>query len=254
MTLERTPRDDAIDVSRVKTELRKSCWQSIRDAGAARFPGVEGRIPNFVGAEAAARRLALHRLFDEASVLKCNPDSPQRPVRNAALKAGKRIYMAVPKLAEVHPFIELDPACIPRGKLWEASSIKGAAQYGRPVSLDDMTRIDLIVTGCVGITRRGARLGKGGGYSDLEYGLLRERGLIAPNVPVVTTMHPAQVLGDGAVPMMPHDVPMDWIFLPEETVECPRSFARPAGVLSDELEPAKRDAIPVLAGRRAAGE
>ena len=51
--------------------------------------------------------------------------------------------------------------------------------------------------------------------------------------------------------MTPHDVPMDWIFLPEETVECQRPFMRPAGVLNDELEPAKRDAIPVLAGRRA---
>ena len=100
MDSERLPEVDAVDVGRLKTELRKICWQGIRDAGVARFPGVEGRIPNFIGAEAAARRLVAHPLFEEASVLKCNPDSPQRPVRHAALKAGKRIYMAVPKLAE----------------------------------------------------------------------------------------------------------------------------------------------------------
>ena len=254
MNSERLPEDDAVDVGRLKTELRKLCWQRIRDAGAARFPGVEGRIPNFIGAEAAAMRLVANPLVKEASVLKCNPDSPQRPVRHAALKAGKRIYMAVPKLAEAHPFVELDPAQIPPGRLWEASSIKGAAQHGRPVGREDMARIELIVTGCVGITRRGARLGKGGGYSDLEYGLLREWGLIDPDVPVVTSMHPAQILPDGGVPMTPHDVPVDWIFLPEEAVECRRPFTRPTGVLNDELEPAKRDAIPVLAGRRAAGE
>ncbi|MCO4770931.1 MAG: 5-formyltetrahydrofolate cyclo-ligase [Deltaproteobacteria bacterium] len=246
--------DDGVPVGRIKTELRKRCWQALRDAGAARFPGVEGRIPNFVGAEAAAKRLAGHALFEGAATLKCNPDSPQRPVRHAALKAGKTVYMAVPKLAGAHPFLALDPAVIPPGKLWEASSIKGADAHGVPVALDAMRPIDLIVTGCVGITRRGARLGKGGGYSDLEFALLREHQLIDENVPVVTTLHPSQLVPDGGVPMTPHDVPLDWIFLPEETVMCSRPFARPEGVLGDDLEPAKRDAIPVLAGRRAAGE
>lgn len=252
--MDRSPPDaDALDVGALKTELRKRCWQAIRDAGAARFPGVEGRIPNFVGAEAAAKLLVGHPVFAGASVLKCNPDSPQRPVRHAALKAGKTIYMAVPKLADARPFIALDPANIPDGKLWAASSIKGAAEFGVPVRLDEMQPIDLIVTGCVGITRGGDRLGKGGGYSDLEFGLLREQGLVDPDVPVVTTMHPAQVLPRGGVPMTPHDVRLDWVFLPEEAVDCGRQGGRPAGVLSDELTETKRDGIPVLAGREARG-
>jgi len=238
----------------MKTLLRKKCWQSIRDEGAARFPGVEGRIPNFVGAESAARGLAVHPLFSRARTLKCNPDSPQRPVRHAALKAGKRIYMAVPRLAETHPFIELDPACIPANKLWEASSIKGAGTHGVPVAISAMAAIDLIVTGCVGVGRDGARLGKGGGYSDLEFGLLMEAGLLSPTTPVVTTVHPCQVLADAAIPMTPHDVPLTALFLPEEVVLCHGDYGRPPGVLPEELEPSKRDAIPVLSGRRAAGD
>ena len=248
------PEPDALPVDRAKTELRKRCWQAIRDAGAARFPGVEGRIPNFVGAEAAARALAATELFDAAGVLKCNPDSPQRPVRHAALKAGKLLYVPAPKLAEEAPFLELDPAVLEPNQLWAASSIKGAFALGRPVTVDQMRPLDLIVTGCVGVTRQGARLGKGGGYSDLEFALLAEQGLVDACTPIVTTVHACQVLPDGHVPMTEHDISLDGFATPDGFVSCDRPFARPDGVLPEHLPPAKRDAIPALHGRRAAEE
>ena len=40
-----------------KAQLRDETWGAMRAAKAARFPGAEGRIPNFVGAEAAAECL-----------------------------------------------------------------------------------------------------------------------------------------------------------------------------------------------------
>jgi len=246
--------NDSLPVERTKTELRKRCWQAIRDAGAARFPGVEGRIPNFVGAEAAAQVLAADPLFAKAAVLKCNPDSPQRPVRHAALKAGKLLYVPAPKLAEEAPFLELDPAALEPSQLWTASSIKGAFALGRPVTVDQMRPLDLIVTGCVGVTRQGARLGKGGGYSDIEFALLAEQGLVDADTPIVTTVHGCQILPDGHVPMTDHDISLDAFATPDGMVVCDRPFARPDRVLTDDLPPAKRDAIPALAGRRAAGE
>ena len=232
-----------------KSELRARCWKALRRAGAARFPGVEGRIPNFVGAEDAALHLAFADVWRRARTIKSNPDSPQRPVRHAALKAGKLLYQAVPKLADERPFLELDPARLEPGELWRASSIKGAFELGRPVALEEMRPIDLIVTGCVGVTERGARLGKGGGYSDLEYALLREAGLVREDTPVATCVHPAQILPDGAIPMTAHDLSLDWIATPNGLIECERAFARPSGVLWDELEPDKRASIPVLAAR-----
>ena len=44
-----------------------------------------------------------------AGTVKSNPDSPQLPVRVRALKDGKLVYMAVPRLAEPDPFFVLDP-------------------------------------------------------------------------------------------------------------------------------------------------
>ena len=58
--------------------------------------------------------------------MKANPDSPQWPVRQRALEDGKRIFMAVPRLADPDPFFLLDPerlAASPR----DASSIEGAS-------------------------------------------------------------------------------------------------------------------------------
>ena len=106
-------------------------------------------------------------------MLKINPDSPQRAIRQRALAEGKIIYMAVPRLRSAKPFIELDPKkldCSP----YAASSIKGADHYGRPVTFNQVRKIDLIVCGSVAVNRTGARVGKGGGYSDLEFALLTQ--------------------------------------------------------------------------------
>ena len=55
-----------------KTDVRARAWKAIRDAGVARFPGVEGRIPNFVGAEAAAERLAATDVWKRAKAIKAS--------------------------------------------------------------------------------------------------------------------------------------------------------------------------------------
>lgn len=229
-----------------KSELRTACWQAIREAGAARFPGVEGRIPNFVGAESAADLLTTTEAWSQASVIKCNPDSPQRPVRHRALKEGKLVFMAVPRLRNECPFIALDPSQIDASALWAASSAKGADAIGVPTRLDEMPPIELIVTGCVGVTRQGARLGKGGGYSDLEYALLREHGKVHARTPVATTVHGCQVLPARTIPMLSHDVSLDLVVTPARAIRCKRNYERPSGVLWDRLDPEKRDAIPVL--------
>lgn len=229
-----------------KSELRSACWHAIREAGAARFPGVEGRIPNFVGAESAANLLTTTDAWSRATVIKCNPDSPQRPVRHRALKEGKLVFMAVPRLRSEAPFIALDPSRIDASSLWVASSAKGADAIGVPTRLEEMPPIDLIVTGCVGVTRQGARLGKGGGYSDLEYALLREHGKVHAKTPVATTVHSCQVLPAHTIPMLPHDVSLDLVVTQSRAIACKRIDERPNGVLWDQLDPEKRDAIPVL--------
>lgn len=233
-----------------KDDVRAHVYAEIRAVGAARFPGVEGRIPNFVGAEAAAARLADTPGWAAARVLKCNPDSPQRPVRHRALKDGKIVVVAVPKLASERPFLVLDPATLPPGSLWEASSIVGADRLGRPATPEEVPRLDAIVTGCVGVTTSGARCGKGGGYSDLEFAVLVELGLVAPDVPIWTTVHDVQEVAPGAFPVEAHDITLDAWVTPTRVVACPDRPPRPTGLLWDRLDDDQLGAMPALASRR----
>lgn len=228
-----------------KQALRERAWSAIREAGVARFPGVEGRIPNFVGAEAAAERLAATPEWRAASVLKCNPDSPQLPVRKRAIQDGKLVYMAVPKLADPEPFWLLDPAEL-TVEPHQAATIKGAARHGVRVSIDLMSHIDLIVCGSVAVERTGARLGKGGGYSDLEFAVATESGLVDEETVVVTTVHSSQIFEDGIIPITDHDFPVDLIVTPDETTHTRTGISRPIGVLPQHLDEGKRRSIPIL--------
>jgi 5-formyltetrahydrofolate cyclo-ligase len=223
----------------------------MRRSRAARFPGAEGRIPNFVGAEAAAERLRARREWRRASTLKANPDAPQLPVRQRALEDGKTVFMAVPRLAEERPFFLLDPASLPVGPR-QAASISGASRFGRPVALEELEAVDLVVAGCVAVSADGARLGKGGGFSDLEYALGWELGLIGPSTVVATTVHEVQVVDAGRVPVTAHDFRLDLIATPDRVIECGRGRRRAAGVRWDELTEEKVEAIPVLRRLRAA--
>ena len=233
------------EVPEQKRSLREEIWTALEDVGASRFPGAEGRIPNFTGAGDAADRLRGTTAWNRAARLKANPDSPQWPVRQRALEDGKIVYMAVPKLADERPFFLLDPDRLqepPR----KASSIKGASRNARLVDIDELEPVDLVVTGCVAVASDGARLGKGGGFSDLEYAVAREAGLIGSAARIVTTVHPVQVLESGRIPMTGHDIPVDLIATPDEVIECDARYDRPAGIDWDALTSEKIAAIPLL--------
>jgi 5-formyltetrahydrofolate cyclo-ligase len=121
------------------------------------------------------------------------------------------------------------------------------------VSLHAVEPIDIVITGCVAVGRDGARLGKGGGYSDLEFALLSQAAVIGPETLVVTTAHPVQVREPGDVPTAPHDLWVDVIVTPDEVIRCDRDGGRPGGRMRwDQLSDAQLAAIPVLRDLRPA--
>ena len=228
-----------------KNEIRERVWRTLEKERVALFPGARGRIPNFKGANEAARLLSKLPEWQQAVYIKANPDSPQRPVRLLALSSGKTIYMAVPRLREKKCFIKLDPARIPSKKFPEASSIKGAFKFGLPVHPKEITRIDLIVAGSVAVNRKGSRVGKGGGYSDLEYAIGREFGFVKEEVVILTTVHPLQIV-DEDLSETDHDFRIDFIVTPTEIIPTHRQEGRPKGVIKDHLTEEKISEIGIL--------
>jgi len=232
------------EVSRVKANIRKRVWDLMERRNIARFPRpVTGRIPNFEGADQAAKRLADLAIFQRAKVLKVNPDSPQKWVRQAALSQGKRLIMPTPRLRK--GFLLLDPAKIPESSLRAASTISGAFVNGRPVKLQELPRVDLVVAGSVAVSPQGARVGKGGGYSEIEYAVLREMQLIDEGTPVATTVHDVQVLDE--IPQERHDVRVTCIVTPSKVIQTSGGRSQPKGIFWEDVTPEMSHSIPLLA-------
>src|SRR5262245_25070579 len=228
-----------------KQTLRERIWALLERRRVARFPfPTTGRIPNFQGAEAAAARAAALPEWQRARRLKCNPDAPQRALRLRALREGKIVFMAVPRLTAERCFLRLDPARL-GARLAQAATIKGAARLGEPVTPEALGHIDLIVAGSVAVNAKGARVGKGGGYSDLEFALARATGAVDARTTVLTTVHALQVLKE-AIPMTPHDVPVDLVVTPERVIRTRPAFTKPAGIRWEELSAEQLQAMPVL--------
>lgn len=213
--------------------------------GVSRFPGAEGRIPNFAGAKEAAERLASHPAWQRSRALKVNPDSPQTHARRLALAEGKTLVMAVPRLRDRRPFRLLDPKRLSEDAAREAATIRGAMRHGRAIDLERVPRLDLVLAGSVAVDRKGARIGKGGGFSDLEYGMLTEAGRLDRRTVIATTVHPIQILAEDLL-VSEHDLPLDLIATPEEVIEVECTHERPPGILWDHLEPPQIRKVPVL--------
>ena len=230
-----------------KDKLRGRIWSLLNSKGAS-IGDSTGHIPDFVGAADAAAHLAQLQIWINAQIVKCNPDAPQIPVRLKALQAGKTVYMAVPRLRDERCFVALTAEALQTQgvPLDEAATVSGALKHGRLVHFDQMRPIDVVVVGCVAVSRLGGRTGKGAGFADLELGMLRQLGLVQLTTPIVTTVHDLQMVEAGELPMAAHDSPLDWVCTPSGSIETHTPYPRPAGLVWSSIRPEQFDSIPVL--------
>ena len=226
-----------------KAAIRQATWDRLTREKLAAFPmPIQGRIPNFQGAAQAARQLAETSEFQDARVIKVNPDAPQHPVRVRVLASGKTLLVPTPRLRG--GFHLLDPNRIDPRNWRRAATIGGVAEFGTPISLDELPHVDLMVMGSVAVSAAGTRVGKGEGFAELEYAVLRQLGRIEEGLPIATTVHDVQVV--AAIPSEPFDVAIDLIATPTRLIRTERTAARPQGILWDYLSEERLDAMPIL--------
>jgi len=150
------------------------------------------------------------------------------------------VFVPTPRLRA--GFKMLDPARIPEDQIRAAASLTKGARFSEEAPLEALPAMDAIVCGSVAVTRDGRRCGKGEGYSDLEYAILRELG--HPPAPVATTVHPVQIV--RRLPRDPTDLPLSVIVTPHEVVRVAAPPPAPAGIDWARLCEADLDAMPVL--------
>jgi len=233
-----------------KWVIRKRIWDYLEDNNIARPPRpVHHRIPNFNGAEKAAYKLSQLDVFREANCIKVNPDTPQKAVRMAVLESGKTLLTPQPRLRTGF-FSTLSKKSIPRGvPLKDCCVSLGVKKYGTSVSLNDKYTVDLVVVGSTAVCpNTGARVGKGEGFAELEWGILSLQGnLNADTTLVVTTVHDSQIVNDiPSNSLTKHDVPVDIIITPTQVIHIPNKIKKPSGVFWDLLSPQKLSQIRVL--------
>ncbi|WP_074600584.1 5-formyltetrahydrofolate cyclo-ligase [Sediminibacillus halophilus] len=226
-----------------KQEIREKKWDYLAEHKLGRFPfPLQNRIPNFKGAEMAARFVTKIPAYKEAKVVKVNPDAPQLPIRSQILRDGKVLLVPTPRLKA--GFIMVKPEWVPDGEERRAASLSHIKAYGKEISLAELPNIDLFFVGSVALHRKdGRRVGKGAGFADREYAIIRELG--NPDIPIVGTIHSAQ-LTDEDIPRDPFDLTVDWIATEAELIRIHSGYEKPNGIQWELVTEEELEEMPVL--------
>jgi 5-formyltetrahydrofolate cyclo-ligase len=216
-----------------KQEIRELVWSRMAQAGFHGNP--YGRIPPFPGQNKAAERLRRTTLYKESFSVMVPPDRPQLQVRINLLQDRKRLIMATPGLRD--GFREIPSSRIPPSLWGKATSSIGVTRYGRKLAstLEQIGRVDLLVTGAVAVSLQGDRIGKGSGYFDLEYMILREIGSAGERTPVIAVVDDLQVFKE--LPWNEKDVSIDLIVTQTKSIPVHHPRPRPKGIDWLSLQP-----------------
>ena len=194
-----------------------------------------GRIPPFPGQNKAAERLRRTTLYKESFSVMVPPDQAQLQVRINLLQDRKRLIMATPGLRD--GFYEISSRRMPPSLWAKAVSSVGVIRYGRKLAstLTEIGRVDLLVTGAVAVSLQGDRIGKGTGYFDLEYMILREIGSAGGKTPVIAVVDDLQVFKE--LSWNEKDVSIDLIVTPTKSIPVHHPRPRPKGIDWLSLQP-----------------
>ncbi len=193
---------------RSKDDVRKFVWEKIKPYST--FPPPHGRIPNFKAAFKACERLRELKEWKKAEFVFSAPDSPLRRARELCIEDGKTLVMVKPHM---EGFLILKPEVLEiRGTL------KDMLKAGREVNPRAIPEVDIFLQGCVAVDTKGNRIGKGRGYGDKEYFLLKNLGKLKG--PYVVVCHELQVFDDLSHLCERYDARCDIILTPKRVIRC----------------------------------
>ncbi|MHA1645684.1 MAG: 5-formyltetrahydrofolate cyclo-ligase [Candidatus Freyarchaeota archaeon] len=186
-----------------KREVRRYVWDLMVRERVAAFPyPPHGRIPNFVGAEAAAKQIRKLDEYGRAECVFSPPDGVLIPFRRMVLRDGKILAYSTPHMKS---FKMMKPGAPIRVAIRDL--VRGGELLTRSV--------DVAVVGSVAVDMGGNRIGKGSGYGDRELAYLKK---MNPELLSGTLVHSKQVFEDLSHLAENHDIPVDFILTEKELI------------------------------------
>jgi 5-formyltetrahydrofolate cyclo-ligase len=235
-----------------KASLRSDVWNHMETSNVAAFPRpVYRRIPNFKDAALACNSVADLPQFKAAQVLLIGPDRPQQHIRFLALEQGKTLLVPTSRLESGMFNKIVPPEDATKDQLNLCAAAEGVKRFSTPVPLDEKVKIDLVIMGSVVVSSTGRRLGKGEGFADLEWAMMRSIEAVDKDTVVITCVHDCQVKENLPSEIFSElDLTVDIIVTPTQTLPVREPLPKPNGLVWSKLTPEKLEKCPVLKNLR----
>lgn len=157
-----------------KDELRKWLWKYLSDYHLTMVPRpCFARIPSFKATEVATARLLEEQAWQAARKVVIAPDDVTYHARWEALKAGKTVFVPIPRTDQAWHLEGISPE-----DAQVAAMMKEIGRFAKQVPLEDASGVPLLVTGAVSVDRFGNWLGQGEVFGELPAALTKTGGLL----------------------------------------------------------------------------
>jgi 5-formyltetrahydrofolate cyclo-ligase len=232
-----------------KSEIRRQVWQRLRQVARpdSRFHWDFGEfIPDYEGSEHCAAAIRQMDAYRHSQMIFITPDNNLLTLREYAIRDNKTVLITTYGIAR--GFMMVERQDVPEDQERYAASLDGLEEYARFIDLNVLSqlgKVDLLITGASLISTQGIRWGKGHGYFDLEWAMLRELGLVGEETPIIAVVHDCQVTEVALTPD-PYDTIVDYIVTPASITQLNRTLSKPDGILWNKLDPATIKKIPPL--------
>lgn len=232
-----------------KGDIRRTVWAELRKVAKpdSRFHwNFAEFIPDYEGSDRCVELLRGLKEYKKANLLMITPDNNLAKLRELCILDEKSYIM--PTYGIVRGFLLMRREYVPRGQEAFSATLDGADRFGKPVTLrmiQEMKKIDLMVTGVSVVNVEGVRYGKGHGYFDLEWAMLREIGVVDEETPVIAVAHDCQVV-EERFPVTPHDTIVDVIVTPSRVIRVSKKHKKPEGIMWEKLPEDMIKNIPPL--------
>lgn len=232
-----------------KRSIRVQTWKKIQDKKChAHHRGtVFNRIPNFIGADAAADRFAETDEFVKAKSFKVDIDRSQDAVKLQVLAKTKDLYISTGRETEAL-YAKINCAADQdEDTKKKAILLKNLGEFGTEIEFLNKVELDVLVFGSVAVSRTGQRIGRGNGYVDLDFGILTHSGAVTPKTLIVSLVHDEQVYDTLPTELFTtYDVPVDMIVTPTQVIRVSKRLPRPTGIQWPLLSQRRLEIVPVL--------